>query len=102
MLFVFNLLTSRGVFHSHNERISYVEYDFENPLTSVVLPVKLEEISGLAYNSTRRNILCHNDEKGVIYELDATSGNILSETKFGGKKDYEGIEMVDEHILYYN
>ena len=99
LLFLFNLLTSRGGFHRHDERQSYVKYEFLKPSETLILTSELEEISGLTYNEKEGNILCHEDEKGRIYSVDLGSGEIVDERKFGKKDDYEGIELVGD-IVY--
>ncbi len=98
LLFLFNLLSSGGTFHRHDERQSHVKYDFIKPTKKFTLNRKLEEISGLTYSASEDVILCHEDEHGKIYSIDPSSGKIVSEKKFGKKDDYEGIEIVGDHI----
>lgn len=77
-----------------------VDNEFYKILNKVSLNTDLEEVSGLTYykNGT---FLAVQDELGMIYVLDETSGNVLEEWKFGKKGDYEGITLVgtDVYIL---
>lgn len=62
----------------------------------------LEEISGLAMIRDNR-LLAHNDEKGVIFEIDYQKGSIaksfqLSDMKNPVARDFEGIATIDDQI----
>lgn len=62
----------------------------------ITLSNELNEISGLAVNDEDR-VFCHNDEKGVIYEIDINDGNILKKFKLGIltiNRDFEDIAIV--------
>ena len=63
------------------------------------LSSKLLEISGLAYDTTKKELIAINDEKGILFSLDTNKGEILSTQVFSKKGDYEGIEMVGD-IIY--
>jgi uncharacterized protein YjiK len=71
------------------------EYNLADPKRRWDLPGELEEISGLSYYK-HDQLACIQDEKGVLYLYDLTKGEIVWDAKFGGKGDYEGVEMVDE------
>ena len=75
-----------------------IPFAINNPNLSIELPKELTEISGLTFSSTSKKLLSINDEKGVIYVLDAQSGEIVDEIKFGKKDDYEGIASHDGFI----
>lgn len=67
------------------------------------LPTRLREISGLALTNDGR-LLTHNDEKGIVYEVDFRHGQVLK--GFGLARgsavttdDFEGIAIVDERIF---
>ena len=65
------------------------------------LPKDLKEISGLAMSSDGR-LFCHNDEKGIIYQLDYKTGTILNKFKLGWltvQRDFEGIAIA-ENVFY--
>ena len=66
------------------------------------LPRRLAEISGLAVTMDNR-LLAHNDEKGVIYEVDYRNGSIVKAFQLADMAapvadDFEGIATVDDQI----
>ena len=66
------------------------------------LPGRLAEISGLAMTMDNR-LLAHNDEKGVIYEIDYRNGAIVKAFQLADMAtpvadDFEGIATVDDRI----
>lgn len=75
-------------------------YDFsEKEVFS--LPADLKEISGLTLNSEGR-IFTHNDEKGVVYEIDFDNRKISKSFSIGWKtvyRDFEGIVAVNEKFF---
>ncbi|MCZ6888571.1 MAG: SdiA-regulated domain-containing protein [Gammaproteobacteria bacterium] len=62
------------------------------------LPGRLTEISGLAFTHDGR-LLAHNDERGVIYELDFEKGRITNEFKVAKRADFEGIATVGDDVF---
>ena len=59
------------------------------------LPNGLKEISGLAVASPN-TVYAHNDEHAIVYEIEVSSGEILSAFALGGKTekgDFEGIAV---------
>lgn len=75
---------------------SYVfPYDLAEPDTAFVLPVLLDEISGLSLSPNDSTLLSINDEEGVVYELDPRTGAVLAYKSFWKDGDYEGIEWAD-------
>ncbi|MBU1099264.1 MAG: SdiA-regulated domain-containing protein [Bacteroidetes bacterium] len=59
------------------------------------LDSRLDEISGFALNSEGR-LFTHNDELGIIYELNSTNGKILKKFQvgtFGIEGDFEGLDI---------
>jgi uncharacterized protein YjiK len=68
-------------------------------------PKELTEASGLAFDS-QGHLLGHNDEKGVIYEIDYRTGNILTHFSLGTRLvyrgDLEGIATKDDTIFMIN
>ncbi len=79
--------------------LPHFAYDLENPDTSFSLSNKLVEISGLSLTSKDENSLwAINDEQGNLYQLDASSGEIINTIDFGKKADYEGVEAVGDTI----
>ena len=61
-------------------------------LTEFQLNKELNETSGLAYANT--TIYSHNDEKGIVYEIEPSSGKILNSIDYQIKGDFEGIEII--------
>jgi len=72
------------------------DYDFENPKL-FKLNNALEEISGLGFYDGF--IFTHNDEQGIIFKIDAKTGNVIDEIPFGKDADYEGIEVADQEAI---
>lgn len=68
---------------------------------TITLPKQLNEISGLAITGNNR-LLAHNDEVGIIYEVDISTGEITNEFYLGKKKikkDFEGIAVVKDSMF---
>lgn len=66
------------------------------------LPRRLAEISGLAMTTDHR-LLAHNDEKGVVYEIDYRNGSIVKAFQLADMAtpvadDFEGIATVDDQV----
>lgn len=84
-------------------KISLESYDLEvETATHWKLPGRLKEISGLAMTLDNR-LLAHNDEKGVIHEIDYKNGIILKAFQLTDMKnpvngDFEGIATVSDQI----
>ena len=56
------------------------------------LPVKLKEVSGIAYLDEQR-FVCIQDEEGIIFIYNISTKNIEKEIPFAGPGDYEGITL---------
>ena len=74
----------------------------EETATHWKLPDHLEEISGLAMTRDNR-LLAHNDERGIIFEIDYQNGSIakafqLTDMKNPVTSDFEGIATIDDQI----
>ena len=68
------------------------------------LPKRLKEISGLALTPIG-TVLAHDDERGVIYEIDAREGAIVRTTQLGQPQlndDFEGIAILDNWLFVTN
>ena len=84
-------------------KISLESYTLnEETATHWKLPTYLEEISGLAMTRDNR-LLAHNDERGVIFEIDYQKGSIvksfqLTDMKNPVASDFEGIATIDDQI----
>lgn len=68
------------------------KYNFKHG-KEVKLPGKLDEISGLAVTPDGR-VFAHNDEKGIVYQIDYEKGEIVKEfylSRWVPERDFEGI-----------
>ena len=80
------------------QSIDFLGYDLSAPEQKIILGDDLIEISGLTY--IENDILAAiQDEKGIIYHIDINKNEIVSKFRFAENKDYEGIEMAQNH--YY-
>ncbi|KAB2844826.1 MAG: hypothetical protein F9K45_04505, partial [Melioribacteraceae bacterium] len=73
------------------------KYDFTKGNT-VKLTAKLSEISGLT-TSENGKIFGHNDEKGIVYQINYKTGEIIKEfylTRWFPEKDFEGIAYANK------
>jgi len=64
------------------------------------LPKRISEASGLAMTSDGR-LLSHDDERGVVYQLDYNRGQIVKQFSignFGVQEDFEGIAVKKDTI----
>jgi uncharacterized protein YjiK len=64
------------------------------------LPGRLREISGLAVTDAGR-LFAHDDERGVIYEIDPVEGRLVKAFALGdvtAADDFEGIAVVDDRF----
>jgi uncharacterized protein YjiK len=83
---------------SNNPQISDFSLDEK---TSVNLPKKLKELSGLALTNDGR-LFGHNDEEADIFQIDYSNGSVIKSFSLGEKslkEDFEGIAIV--HDMFY-
>ena len=69
-------------------------YDFSLP-EETKLDLKLQEVSGIAYDSKRNRFFAIQDESGKLFLLNKETKEIDSIDVFGGKGDYEDIALVN-------
>lgn len=72
-----------------------------NNIEVIKLPNSLNEVSGLAI-SDDGNLFCHNDEIGVIYQIDPSSGKIIKNFQLGAwglEADFEDIAIVGDKFF---
>lgn len=84
-------------FYSLNSAFSKYNFESKTPL-QLELSKELNEISGIAFSATG-GLYAHNDEKGIIYKLDAATGKILKKFYIGKsliKEDFEDIAIADK------
>ena len=73
-------------------------YDFARPDLTIELHADLAEISGLTLLADGR-LGAVQDEDGILFVLDRTSGAIVERRTFAGAGDYEGVERANERIF---
>lgn len=73
-------------------------YDLEQADVTFELPEILKEISGIALSKDRKQILAIQDENGILFYIDKTTGQVLRERNFHKDGDYEDIEVVGNDI----
>ncbi|MBL7127684.1 MAG: SdiA-regulated domain-containing protein [Ignavibacteria bacterium] len=75
------------------------KYNFISEESVVIkLPGELQEISGLMMTDDGR-LFGHNDEKGFVYQIDYSNGNIIKKFSLGEKyerEDFEGIAYANK------
>ncbi|MEL6667667.1 MAG: SdiA-regulated domain-containing protein [Bacteroidota bacterium] len=71
-------------------------YDLSRPQLIGELDKDLEEVSGLSLSGNE--LLAVQDEDGIIFRLNAQTGEIETTIDFGDEGDYEGIEHVGEYV----
>ncbi len=77
-------------------------YALEEPARHLKLPKRLREISGLAMLPENR-FLAHDDERGVVVEIDYRDGSIVKDFALGNRRgsvadDFEGIAAADGRL----
>lgn len=87
---------------AHADDFPLKSYDLEKPVRSFSLPKKRREISGLTVLGGNR-FLAHDDEKGVVFEIDYRNGEIvkafeLSDLRKPVADDFEGIAAAEGRI----
>lgn len=94
-LVIFLPQTSREQTASH-QRSMLGAYDLSaRPKARFKLPARLSEISGLTMTDDGR-LFAHDDERGVVYQLDYTTGRIVKQFslgRWGVRADFEGIAV---------
>ena len=77
-----------------DQDLSINEYDVLSPDVKAELPSELQEISGLAYVDDGV-VAGIQDENGIVYLIEITTGEINKRIQFEKKGDFEGIAIVD-------
>jgi uncharacterized protein YjiK len=92
------LLVSIGCGNDSNDKPNPVTdsttYHLSKPDKTIYLAGELEEVSDISYVSDG-NLVCVQDEKGIIYEIDP-SGEIILKNVFEGSGDFEGLTVKGE------
>ncbi|MFC2084444.1 SdiA-regulated domain-containing protein [Bacteroidota bacterium] len=82
-----------------NEKSYLNKYEF-NKEEQVKLSNKLSEISGLTMTPDGR-LFCHDDEEGIIYQINISDGKIIKEFYLGGwpvDADFEGLAYANNNF----
>lgn len=74
-----------------------VPYDLSAPDAVFTLPNTLLEISGLTVLDSL-HLGAVQDELGILYVLDRETAEVVSEHRFAGRGDYEGLERVGDTV----
>lgn len=90
---LFLLIVLYGYCSFNNQELAVFEYNLSKPTKSFVLPVVLDEISGITTLS-QNEIACVQDEIGTIYIYDLTKEDIVKEYPSKLVGDYEEIALV--------
>lgn len=72
-------------------------YDLSAPDVTLELPKALREVSGIVVLNDQL-LACIEDEHGVVYVVDATTGGILTQKTFAARGDYEGLARADRSL----
>ena len=75
-----------------------IPYALDEPTNKFVLPKALREISGLSHFDDQQ-VAAIQDERGILYLLNAQTGEITREIKFAGGGDYEGVEVAGDFLF---
>ena len=75
-----------------------IKYNLEEPDQTFDLPEILEEISGLGFDKKYEKLYAVQDENGIVFVIDKTTGEVEKEIKFHKDGDYEGIEVVGDVV----
>lgn len=87
---------SRSINQPNDTTIAFVfPYDFKEPVKRIEMPHELREISALSFYKDDLLAVVQ-DEKGKIFIINTTTGEVEQENKFAQKGDYEGIEIVGD------
>ncbi len=78
--------------------VSAIGYDLENPDQTFKMPKRLQEISGLGITADGKSLVAVQDEDGIVFFVNKTTGKVEREIDFWDDGDYEGVEMVGDDI----
>jgi hypothetical protein len=67
-------------------------YDLNNP-EKILLSEKMDEISGIRYDSANKQFIALNDEEGKLYKIDMNGRVVGKAFKFAKKGDFEELDF---------
>ena len=73
-------------------------YNMETPTHTFSLSMGLVEISGLSYYPPKEQLLAINDERGWLFFLNPTTGEVEDKITFGNNGDYEALEWTGSEV----
>ena len=71
-------------------------YNLEEPDETLELPDSLVEVSGISLTADNTQFAVNNDEQGIIFLLDKSTGAVEKRISFSDDGDYEDIEIVGD------
>ena len=81
-----------------SEDPSNILYQLDKAANKMTLDGALSEISALSFYAAKNELLTVNDENGILYFLDATTGAIKEALDFAKDGDFEGVELVGNTV----
>lgn len=76
-----------------------IGYSLNAPDETFEMPDALEEISGLGLSSDGKYLIAVQDEDGIVFFVNKTTGKVEREVEFWKDGDYEGVEAVGEDVF---
>lgn len=76
-----------------------LHYNMLAPDVTFELPSELDEISGLSMSSDGSKLVAVQDEDGIVYFINKTTGEIERDYTFYKEGDYEGVEMIGSSVF---
>ncbi len=74
-------------------------YRVNTPDSTLVLPMRLNEISGLSATKDPESLWAVHDERGTLFRLSVKDGTVLEEVSLGKRGDYEAVEAVGDQVF---
>ena len=73
-------------------------YQLRQPDQKHLMPGALEEISGLGISKDDSALIAIQDEDGILFFIDAKTGEVTKKQKFWKDGDYEGVEWIEDKV----
>lgn len=83
---------------SFSDTIREMTYDFKTPSQTFPLSIALLEISGLSYYPPKNQLLAINDERGWLFFINPSTGEVEEKITFGNNGDYEAVEWTGSEV----
>ena len=97
MLLIIYILSYSLIINTTNTVQESIPFDISNPELKIELSKELKEISGLTWLNTNQLGVVQ-DESGIFYILNSSTGEIQDKIKFSLPGDFEGVERVGNCI----